>query len=152
MRGSVAARIGNNFVNAALGWAQTEAMSGMRSVYLTVLRDQVNESLAVFDFANPNAVTGEREETITPAQTLFLMNSAVMQSFADTWAKRLASMPAGDGRVRAAYVQAFGREPTPGELRATKEFFGAFAETAGASAWTALCQAIFASAEFRMLN
>ncbi|MSU48846.1 MAG: DUF1549 domain-containing protein [Opitutus sp.] len=161
--GSAAARVGNNFVNPVAAYAKAEAQSGQRSVYLTVLRDQLNEALGTFDAANPNAVTGGREETTTPAQTLFLLNSPIVQSFAESWAKQLTAVPAGGGaRIRAAYTQAFGREPAAAELRATVEFFECFLAPAGADetrrrelagpAFNAFCQALFASAEFRTLN
>jgi hypothetical protein len=87
----------------------------------------------------------------------------VMQSLAEVWSKRLLSTP-GDGpaRVRTAYVQAFGREPTETEQRATKEFFDRFLAEAGpdetkrrelfGTALNAFCQALFSSAEFRTLN
>jgi hypothetical protein len=75
----------------------------------------------------------------------------MMQTFAEAWAKRLgAGTEEGGARVRAAYRQAFGREPTAGEMRATKEFFERFG--GGGGAWVAFCQAVLASAEFRMLN
>jgi hypothetical protein len=141
----------------------------MRSVYLTVLRDQTNDVLALFDFANPNAVTGSREETTTPAQALFLMNSSVLESMAGAWAKRLSEAEADPAaRIRLAYRQAFGRDPTRGELAATESFFkqaaGAPADArtqaapsatgapGGEWALAAFCQALFASAEFRILN
>ena len=160
---STAARIGDNFAGIAATRAPAEAVSGVRSVYLTIIRDQINDALGLFDFANPNAVTGDREETTTPAQSLFLMNSPVMQALAEVWAKRLLLAP-GDGpaRVKAAYLQAFGREPTDTEQRATKEFFDRFLADAGTdetkrrelftTALNAFCQALFSSAEFRTLN
>ncbi len=160
--GSAAARVGNNFVNPVAAYAAAEAGAGYRSVYVTVLRDQVNEALGVFDAANPNAVTGDREETTTPAQTLFLMNSPIVQSFAESWARKLGDVPAGGGaRIRAAYEQAFGRPPAESELRATIAFFERFLEGAGdltqrraaaPVAFVAFCQALLASAEFRTLH
>jgi|GEM_PF-33299 len=161
--GSTPARLGDNFAGIAATRAATEATSGYRSVYLTVIRDQLNDALGLFDFANPNAVSGNRDETTTPAQSLFLLNSPVMQSLAEVWSKRLLTTP-GDGtaHVRAAYVQAFGREPTETEQRATKEFFDRFLTDAGNdgtkrrelfdTALNAFCQALFSSAEFRTLN
>jgi hypothetical protein len=86
-----------------------------------------------------------------------------MQSLAEVWSKRLLAMP-GDGsaRVRTAYVQAFGRDPTDTEQRATKQFFDRFLSDAGSdgtkrrelfvTALNAFCQALFSSAEFRTLN
>ncbi len=161
--GSTPARIGDSFVGLAAGRAPAEAASGMRSVYLTVIRDQLNDALGLFDFADPNAVIGNRDETTTPAQSLFLMNSPVMQSLAETWSKRLlAESSDGPARVRTAYLQAFGRAPTESESRATKEFFERFLADAGGddakrrqlsmTALNAFCQALFASAEFRTLN
>ena len=45
------------------------------SVYLPVVRDQLPEALALFDFADPSLVVGERATTTVPAQALYLMNS-----------------------------------------------------------------------------
>ena len=66
----------------------------------------------------------------------------------------------GRDRVTAAYLQAFGREPTATELRASLTFFEKFvaaagiekAREAGLQAMSAFCQALKASAEFRTLN
>ena len=64
--------------------------------------------------------------------------------------------------MQTAYVQAFGREPTETEQRATKEFFDRFLSDAGSdatkrrelsnTALKAFCHALFSSAEFRTLN
>jgi len=64
--------------------------------------------------------------------------------------------------MRAAYAQAFGREPTETERRATMEFFGRFLSDAAddeskrrdlfGTALSAFCQALFSSAEFWTLN
>ena len=43
--------------------AGLDASDTHRSVYLPVVRDQVLESLALFDFADPSLVTGERATT-----------------------------------------------------------------------------------------
>jgi len=161
--GSIPARIGDNFAGIATMRAGNEAISGYRSVYLTIIRDQLNDALGLFDFANPNAVSGNRDETTTPAQSLFLLNSPMMQSLAEVWSKRLLGTPGDDtAHVRTAYVQAFGREPTESEQRATKEFFDRFVSDAGSdgtkrlellnTALSAFCQALFSSAEFRTLN
>ncbi|NBU29271.1 MAG: DUF1553 domain-containing protein, partial [Caulobacteraceae bacterium] len=50
----------------------------VRSVYLPVLRDHVEEMLDVFDFAEPAFVSGDRDETSVPTQALFMMNSAAV--------------------------------------------------------------------------
>jgi hypothetical protein len=40
-----------------------------------VIRDTVADVLDVFDFAEPSLVVTQRDETLVPAQTLFLMNA-----------------------------------------------------------------------------
>jgi hypothetical protein len=87
-----------------------------------------------------------------------------MQRFAEAWARRLAKLPDDGGRrLRTAYLEAFGRAPTPAELQAAKVFFARFFATAGAgddvtkraagaAAVTAFCQALLASVEFRSVE
>ena len=60
-----------------------------RSIYLPVVRDQVFESLALFDFADPSLVTGERAMTTGPAQALYFMNGPFVIRQAEALAERL---------------------------------------------------------------
>lgn len=137
-----------------------------RSVYLPIVRDQLPESLALFDFADPSLVTGDRENTNVPSQGLYLLNSPFVQSLSDSFARRVYDS-ARDNITRAtnAYWLAFGRPPTTQEAQATRAFFMNYqidAEKARSTkstrtdltiyAWSAFCQALFASAEFRYLN
>ncbi|MEZ0258659.1 MAG: DUF1549 domain-containing protein, partial [Chthoniobacter sp.] len=46
-----------------------------RSVYLPIARELLPDALAVFDFAEPGFVSGQRETTTVPSQALFLLNS-----------------------------------------------------------------------------
>lgn len=86
----------------------------VRSIYLPILRDLVPDSLAVFDFAEPSLVVGDREDTTVPAQALFLMNSPFATRTAEAFADRLlARSPSGPERIRLAYQLAFGRPPPP---------------------------------------
>ena len=160
-QGSLPARIGDSFAGLAATRAALEAESGVRSVYLTVLRDQLNDALSLFDFSNPNAVNGRRDETTTPAQALYLMNSPVMLSLSEAWATRLSALSGGESeQVKAAYFQAFGRAPTQREERASRTFFEQFSAGVGGGnskestpqkSLSSFCQALFASAEFRTL-
>ena len=54
-----------------------------------VVRDQLPESLALFDFADPSLVTGERATTSGPSQALYLMNSPFVIRQAEAAADRL---------------------------------------------------------------
>jgi len=137
-----------------------------RSVYLPILRDQLPEELALFDFANPSLVTGDRENTNVPSQSLYLLNNANVQSLSDAFARRVYdSAKDQPGRIANAYWLAFGRAPTYAEQQASRTFFSEYgqdvAKTRGkqkagtdlnAYAWSSFCQALMASAEFRQLN
>jgi hypothetical protein len=135
----------------------------IRSVYLPIIREQVPDALAIFDFAEPSLVVGEREDTTVPSQALYLMNSPSVQKLAEAMADRLlAKELKGIELGQAAFQLAFSRPPTDRELQATGEFFRRFnaAESAkysnekqlGRAGVIAFCQALLGSAEFRYLN
>jgi hypothetical protein len=144
----------------------TQQPTNYRSVYLPIIRDVLPESLALFDFANPALVTGDRETTNVPSQSLYLLNNAQVVSLSDAFARRVYESGKDQAaRVTNAYWMAFGRAPTPQEAQATRTFFSNFSQDAdkartakGGSkdisiyAWSAFCQALMASAEFRYLN
>ena len=75
-----------------------DASDTHRSVYLPVVRDQVLESLALFDFADPSLVTGERATTTGPAQALYFLNGPLVD-------------PAGRGPRRSCPRHGGGRGP-----------------------------------------
>jgi hypothetical protein len=148
---------------AAGGGGLLSSDSPNRSVYLPIIRDQVPDALAVFDFAESSLVVGDREDTTVPSQALYLMNSITAQKLAEAMAGRLLARDLKSVELyKAAFQLAFARSPTDGELKATGEFFKRFnaaesnkysnqeqLERAGA---TAFCQALLGSAEFRYLN
>lgn len=134
-----------------------------RSVYLPIIRDQVPDALAVFDFAETSLVTGDREDTIVPSQALYLMNSSSVQKICEAMASRLVQTKAtGSDLWKKAFEMAYSRPPTDNELKATAAFFVRFNATEaskyvdkdklGLAGLTAFCQALFGSAEFRYLN
>ncbi len=53
--------------------------SAQRSVYLPIVRGQLNDLLATFDFADPDLLVGQRERTNVPSQSLLLMNGRWVQ-------------------------------------------------------------------------
>ena len=167
--GSVAARVGDGFAALASTFESKETEAGYRSIYLTVLRDQTNSVLRIFDFANPNAVTGRREETTTPAQALFLLNHPSLLSLAEAWSYRLSSTHESQtAQITAAYQHAFARDPSIDELRNSEEFIEKMRASTQESkpetrqvvtthkinsrALIAFCQALLVSAEFRLLQ
>ena len=138
----------------------------VRSIYLPIVRDQIPEMLTLFDFPDASLVTGDRDSTNVPSQSLFLMNSPQVLSVADAFAKRLASYEGSEEeRFVYSFQLAYGRNPTPAEGQAVRQFFAEFikkqtkgnaSETvhkqAQTAALSAYCQSLLASAEFRYLN
>jgi hypothetical protein len=152
--GSAVARTGEGLV-LFLRVAGLDASDPHRSIYLPVIRDGVLESLALFDFADPSLVTGERATTTGPAQALYFMNGTFVSRQAEALAKRVRAFEGDDARaVDRAYRLALARPPTTGERERDRAFLRNFAARAGGTdpvraAWSAFCQALFASAEFR---
>jgi hypothetical protein len=137
--------------------AGLDASDTHRSVYLPVVRDSVLESLALFDFADPSLVTGERATTTGPAQALYFMNGTFVSRQAEGLTDRAHAIEGDDAqRVDRAYRLALSRPPTAGERDRAIAFVRDFAKhSAGTdparAAWSAFCQALFASGEFRYL-
>ena len=136
-----------------------------RSVYLPIVRDQVPEVLSLFDFANPGLVSGDRENTNVPSQSLYLLNNPQVQELGDAFARRAYDSAKDENtRIINAYLLAFGRPPTVQDQQAAHAFFSKYSYFAAKAkmqkqskdismyTWSAFCQALMASAEFRYLN
>ncbi|MEM7305932.1 MAG: PSD1 and planctomycete cytochrome C domain-containing protein [Planctomycetota bacterium] len=140
----------------ALNALDLDAPATHRSVYLPIVRDYVPRSLDVFDFAEPTSVVGQRDATSTANQALYLMNSEFVIDQADAMARRLMDEARGRrARVERAFVLAYGRPAESGEIQRGLTFLREFEREGDPSerhALSALCQALFASAEFRFLD
>ena len=134
--------------------------SNQRSVYLPLVRTLVPRSLEVFDFAEQGMVTGSRDTTTVPTQALYLLNDPFVQKQALALAKRvLGSADLDDrGRVHLAYRLLLTRSATAKECERAQHYLAEYEAAAGketnprVAAWTSLCQAILASAEFRYIR
>lgn len=129
-----------------------------RSVYLPVVRDHEPRVLDVFDFADSSTVIGTRETSNTANQALFMMNNPFVIQQSEAFADRLlenADEPSE--RIRLAFILAYGRPPTDHENLAANSFVNRFEsasedQSKQREALSALCQSLFASAEFRYLD
>ncbi len=102
-----------------------------RSVYLPLLRGLTPISLSVFDFAEQGMVTGQRDQTNVPPQSLYLLNDAFVIREAVTIARRaLREEQDNAQRVTAAYRQILGRNPDEVELRTALDFVREYSEVA----------------------
>jgi hypothetical protein len=129
-----------------------------RSVYLPAIRNQTPEALALFDFPETSMVMSERPTTTIPAQGLYLLNNPWVIRQSETAAGKLLEKEASDAeRIKQGYLRFFGRTPSEKESKAALDFLDRYEKSAtGAAkrraAWSALCQAWFASAEFLYVN
>jgi hypothetical protein len=165
-RGSIVARAGEAIFIGGPRWPLVpDPRFAGRSAYLPVIRRQVPEVLTLFDFGDATVVAGERSTTTVPAQGLFLLNNAWVIGQAGITADRLLAGETNDpARINEGYRLVFGRPPADQELQAARDFLVTYkrslsSEGAGGpphsmdrAAWSALCQAWFASAEFLYIN
>ncbi|HKM55802.1 MAG TPA: DUF1553 domain-containing protein, partial [Isosphaeraceae bacterium] len=121
-----------------------------RTVYTSIIRDGVPEMLTLFDFPDPSLIIGERSTTTVPAQSLYLMNNPFVIRQAEALAdKLLASGDDDNGKLTRAYQLCYSRPPSEKELKNAQKFIEDYGKKqARRSTWSALCQALFASAEF----
>lgn len=124
-----------------------------RSVYLPVMRDQLPDVLRQFDFAEPSLVTGKRDVTNVPPQALYLMNSDFVRARAAALAKWVIDENTEEKRIMAVYERCLNRAPDEEEKRLVQEFLADAANTADLEKrWQDVCQALLASADFRMID
>ena len=108
-----------------------EATETYRSVYVPIVRNNVNRFYRNFDFPDPAETHGARDITTVAPQALFLMNSGFVTSHANVAAERLLAKPVSDHeRVRLAFRQTLTRDPNAQEVeralayvKATEENF-----------------------------
>ena len=133
-----------------------------RSIYLPVSRTNQKfkelEPLLPFDFPSPDEITGARQSSTVPTQSLFLMNSPFFQQQARRFSDRLLAWEAEaeEDRINRIYLTAFGRPASPEETRRGLDFVRTVAEDSPddeksdshRAAFAQLCHAILISTEF----
>ena len=123
-----------------------------RSIYLPVIRDHLPDVLEQFDVANPNLVTGDREVTNVPLQALYLLNGPFVQTAAEALANRIRQPTSDRGKqIRHAFRLCFNRPPGAREQQLADTFLER-APGDESARLTAFCQALLASAEFRLAD
>jgi len=147
-----------------------------RSVYLPVIRNDLPELFAAFDFADPHATTGLRPQTMVATQGLFLLNDESVLAAADAVARRLLAEDPGvnagsaeenpvterDEKHSATkmYELVLNAQPDDQELAEMLTFIATMEQrftaegTADASlrAWSMACHVLLASSRFQILE
>jgi Protein of unknown function (DUF1553)/Protein of unknown function (DUF1549)/Planctomycete cytochrome C len=96
-----------------------DPLSHRRSIYRLIVRSVPDPFMTTLDCADASATVPKRNETITPLQSLALLNNKFMVRMAEHFAARIEPM-GGDNpqRLAAAWPLAFSREPKEDELTA----------------------------------
>ena len=132
-----------------------------RSIYLPVVRNMLPDVLALFDAADPNGVTAQRNETTVASQSLFLLNSPFVREQSRAFAERLLSsdkLQTDSQRVDAAHRLAFGRTASADEQAQAAEFLVNYLNAQSIqsrpeperqlAAWQSYCQSLLCANEF----
>jgi hypothetical protein len=126
-----------------------------RSVYLVNVRNRRHPFLGLFDGADPNASTPQRQVTTVPTQALYFLNDPFFHTQAGKVAARVLAKPEA-GRLDELFRIALQRPPTSKDRDIAAGFLDRYGKAlAGLSdadrakaAWAALARVILASNEF----
>lgn len=131
-----------------------------RTIYLPVMRtgstgeDRIR---SYFDFVNPALISGQRNQTVVPTQSLFLMNNAAYRKRAKLIIDRLfAESKTQDERLEQLWLRVLSRPMSPSERQDAIAFLG---ETQAIDtpdnkkisepvAWQELCHSLLSSNHF----
>jgi hypothetical protein len=136
---------------------ERESQNYERTLYLPVVRTGTQPGTArlrdVFDFPQPAQITGKRNETTVPTQSLYLLNAdLICQRAADLAGDLLMTEDPDDRRIGRLWLRVLSRPATPEERDEALAFLKdsrAGAESGEAlSAWTELARALFGTNEF----
>jgi hypothetical protein len=124
-----------------------------RSVYLIQIRNRRHPFLGLFDGADPNATTPQRQATTVPTQALYFLNDPFFHAQAAKVAERVRVKPAGE-RVSELFRLTLQRPPTGQDRDFADAFLASYPKAlgdmpdAGIQAWDALARVLLASNEF----
>jgi hypothetical protein len=118
-----------------------------RTIYGFIDRMDPPGLLTTFDFPNPAASSPQRQETLIPPQSLYLMNSEFAAEAARRFAARpdVSSLTTCDARIARMWLLAFARRPTETEKLRAAEYLGAEPTP---EQWEQFAQALLMANEF----
>jgi hypothetical protein len=132
--------------------------NNQRSVYLMIVRNRRHPFLGLFDGADPNATTPQRQVTTVPTQALYFMNDPFFHKQADLFAARLPAATAS--RLDELFRIALQRSPSPRERETATSFLKRYSDELkdvaaperDRAAWAALARVVLAGNEFLLLD
>jgi hypothetical protein len=94
-----------------------DPLSHRRSVYRLIVRSVPDPFMATLDCADASALVAKRNETVTPLQSLAMLNNKFMVRMAEHFAERITPLGADNAaRLRSACRLALARDPSDAEL------------------------------------
>lgn len=121
-----------------------------RSVYLVTVRNRRHPFLGLFDGADPNATTPQRQVTTVPTQALYFLNDPFFHQQALKVAEHTLARPEPD-RVDALFRRTLQRSPSARDRQFVESFLKGYPQgpkSASTTVWAALSRVILASNEF----
>ena len=146
-------------LDRALGGAAVNLNDGgnrRRTLYAAISRHELNGTLRLFDFPDPNLTSERRVSTTVPMQQLFVLNSDFLVRQARSLSQRLSNEATSDdkGRIERAYSILFQRPPNEAEVRIGLSYLQAPlpenipADQVKLTAWEQYTQALLGTNEF----
>ena len=131
-----------------------------RTVYLPVMRNSFTNDDRVrtyFDFINPAQIAGQRNQTVVPTQSLFLMNNDLFRKRAKSLVDPLlAGSATQDERLSQLWIRVLGRPITAVERQEASSFLEEAKSLIASEkkvsveslAWIELCHSLLSSNHF----
>lgn len=142
-------------LDSAMGGEPADGQGDRRSVYVRVIRNNIDLFLGTFDFPTPVSTQGRRDSTNVPAQSLTFMNDPFVRSLAESLARTIAadaSLADDRSRINAMFNRVTGRPPADAERDQMLAYLDSAARQPGQDPWTALALSLFSLKEFIYLR
>ncbi len=126
-----------------------------RTVYQMQQRLRRHPFLLLFDGADPNSSTAQRQATTTPLQSLFVLNDPFLHQRAEKFAARIQREQSGESaRIERAFQILYARPPAPEEAQLAAGHLAQLAanKLSPEKAWQSLSRALLAANEFIYLD
>ncbi|HUG66340.1 MAG TPA: DUF1553 domain-containing protein [Pirellulaceae bacterium] len=130
-----------------------DATFSRRTIYASVSRHKLSDTLQTFDFPDPAIHCEKRANTTTPLQQMFVLNSPFVRGQANALAERVLrdGVETLDERATHLHQLLYARLPLEAELQIARDFFAEVAaadEQATAARWQRYVHALLSSNEF----
>ncbi len=122
-KGSTVTKLGQKLARD-IAYDKINPVNNHRSVYAPIVRNFEMHIMQEFNFASSNLVVGQRSNTTTAKQALFMLNNKFILKQSEATARLLLKQQPRnvDACINLAYLRALGRHPSANELSAVKQY------------------------------